>query len=123
MGASNAIAALGTYAGLVPATSMVLLLRMALVSKDDDPHPWYGEGHEALARQALGRGRHAALERKDVKAVERAIEPLAAIGAITADRKASVRRDGPSTVRYRLNLHTPIPPRPRPPESGGRGVS
>jgi len=104
MGASNVIAAYRKYAGVVPHPSMVLLAYMAAVSIDADAEPWYGEGHEALARMALGRGRHAKLERKDIKAVERAIQPLRDCGAITTDRPAASRASGPSTVRYRLHL-------------------
>ena len=52
MGASNVHAAYARYAGKVPATSMQLLAFMAVVSKDDDAQPWYGQGHEALAVHA-----------------------------------------------------------------------
>lgn len=127
MGASNVIAAYALYAGRVPATSMQLLAYMACISKDDDKKPWYGQGHAALAEHALGRS--APITRADIKAVERAIAPLAEKGAITTDRKAAVRSDGPNTVRYRLHLKTPHVPQkpgddteaqdpPRPPKSG-----
>jgi hypothetical protein len=102
VGASNVAAAYQLYAGRVSPTSLHLLVYMALVSRDDDEKPWYGQGHEALAIHALGRP--APPGRADIKAVERAITPLLKIGAIEADRRASVRRDGPSTVRYRLRL-------------------
>ncbi|WP_431895818.1 hypothetical protein [Micromonospora haikouensis] len=129
MGASNVLAAYALYAGKVPATSMQLLAYMAAVSKDDDARPWFGRGHYALAEFALGRGKTGPITRADIKAVERAIGPLAAEGAISTDRKASVRRDGAHTVRYRLHLTTPHAPRktgddtesqdpPRPPENG-----
>lgn len=108
MGASNALAAMHTYAGLVPPTSMLILLRMALVSLDDDPNPWYGEGREALARWALGRGRHAALDEKDFAAVERAITPLREIGAITTDRPSANYSRGARSARYRLHLHRAV---------------
>jgi len=87
---------------------MQLLAYMAAVSKDGDDDPWYGQGHAALAEHALGR--RAPITRADIKAVERAIAPLAERGAITTIRRASVRRDGPHTVRYRLNLVTPVIP-------------
>lgn len=103
MGASNVIAAYTLYAGHVPATAMQILAFMAVVSRDEDRHPWYGQGHQALARHALGREPNTA----GVRAVERAIRPLAEVGAITTDRKPSVRRDGPHTARYRLHLDTP----------------
>lgn len=102
MGATNAMLAYRLYAGRVPATSMQLLAFMALVSRDDDDRPWYGQGHEALAVHALGR--QAPATRADIAAVERAITPLKRIKAIEVDRRAAVRRDGPSTVRYRLRL-------------------
>lgn len=103
MGASNVLAAYALYAGRVPPLSLQLLAYMAVVSKDDDPRPWYGQGHAALAEHALGRA--APIERADIKAVERAIQPLLAVKAIITDRRASVRRDGSHTVRYRLQLH------------------
>lgn len=102
MGAINVGTAFATYAGRVPATSMCLLAYMALVSKDNDARPWYGQGHAALADAALGR--RLPHSKADIVAVERAIAPLVAIGAIEADRRASVRSNGPNTVRYRLNL-------------------
>jgi hypothetical protein len=109
MGGANVAAAYQIYAGKVPATSMQVLLYMALVSKDADPHPWFSKGREALAQLALGRP--APFDRADARAVERAVEPLLAIGAIETDRRASVRRDGSSTARYRLNLDPAHAPR------------
>lgn len=111
MGASNAIAAFEQYAGLVPPTSLLLLVRMALTAKDSDAEPWYEQGHEALARLALGRGKHAEVTRTDVAAVERAIAPLRKIGAISTDRRPARRRDERSTVKYRLHLKAPNVPR------------
>lgn len=109
MGASNVAAAFTTWAGKVPPLSMVVLTYMALVSKDVDRQPWFGQGHAALAVHALGRVEP--VTDADIRAVERAVAPLAKVGAIRADRKASVRRDGPSTVRYRLNLWASDVPR------------
>lgn len=100
MGASNVAAAYARWAGKVPPLSMQLLTYMALVAKDNDTAPWYGQGHAALAVHALGRAEP--VTRADIAAVERAVAPLVKAGAIKADRKAAVRRDGPSTVRYRL---------------------
>lgn len=108
MGATNVIAAYQLYAGRVPATSMQLLAFMAVVSRDDDDKPWYGQGHEALALHALGRP--APATDTDLRAVRRGIEPLLSIGAIEADRRAAVRKDGPNTVRYRLRLVAFAPP-------------
>lgn len=102
MGATNVATAYALYAGRVPATSMCLLAYMALVSKDNDARPWFGKGHAALADAALGRP--LPHTRGDISAVERAITPLLAVGAIEADRRGSVRSSGPNTVRYRLNL-------------------
>lgn len=127
MGARNVLAAFDLYAGLVPPTSMLLLLRMAVVARDGDANPWYAEGHEALARMALGRGRHAVVDEADLRAVERAITPLRKVGAIHTDRPASVRKGGHNTARYRLNLdaHAPrnssgVEPPSRPTENVGR---
>ena len=101
VGASNALAAFVKYAGKVPPQSMVVLLYMAVVSKDSDKHPWYGQGHEALAQHALGRP--GPTTGADLRAVERAVEPLLG-DALIVDRRAAIRIDGPNTVRYRLNL-------------------
>lgn len=89
------------YAGRVPPLSMQCLIYMALVSMDGDDQPWFGMGHEALAELALGRPKP--ITESDLRAVRRAIEPLLA-EAIEADRRPANRGDGPSTVRYRLNL-------------------
>jgi hypothetical protein len=105
MGASNAMAAYAAYAGKVPPLSLSLLVYMALVSKDSDPNPWYGQGHEVLARFAMGRGRHAKVSASDLRAVDRGLKPLREVGAIVTDRPAAVRRDGPNTARYRLDLN------------------
>ncbi len=102
MGASNVLAAYAKWAGKVPPTSMQLLVYMAAVSKDSDRRPWFGQGHQALAQHALGRP--APTRGADIAAVERALAPLAKAGAITTDRRAAVRSDGPNTARYRLNL-------------------
>jgi hypothetical protein len=109
MGASNVAAAYTLYAGKVPATSMQVLIYMALVSKDNDEAPWFSKGREALAEHALGRP--LPFDRADARAVERAIEPLLSIGAISTDRRAAVRREGSSTARYRLNLQLVHAPR------------
>lgn len=101
MGASNALAAYVKYAGKVPPQSLTVLVYMALVSKDADAHPWYGQGHEALAQHALGRP--APTTPTDLRAVERAVGPLLG-DALVVDRRAAIRIDGPNTVRYRLNL-------------------
>lgn len=109
MGASNVMAAYAKWAGRLPPTSFQCLVYMALVSKDGDARPWFGQGHQALAEHALGRP--APITEADVKAVERAMTPLARAGAISTDRRASVRRDGANTARYRLNLYGPDAPR------------
>lgn len=101
MGASNAIAAFTKYAGKVPPQSLNVLVYMALVSKDSDERPWYGQGHAALAQHALGRPGPST--ESDIRAVERAVAPLLG-DALIVERKAAVRIDGPNTVRYRLNL-------------------
>lgn len=101
MGASNALAAFIKYAGKVPPQSLNVLVYMALVSKDSDERPWYGQGHAAIAQHALGRP--APSTESDIRAVERAVKPLLG-DALTVDRKAAIRIDGPNTVRYRLNL-------------------
>lgn len=101
MGATNALAAYRRWAGRVPATSMILLTYMSLVSKDKDDWPWYGQGQEALAEFALGRENP---DRADLRAVSRAMQPLLDAGAVTVDRAAAARNEGNSTARYRLNI-------------------
>lgn len=108
MGARNAIKAYLLYAGKVPSTSMQILAYMALVSKDNDDHPWYSQGHEAIAQFALGR-RENAITTSDLKAVQRALRPLFDAKAITQDRAPAPRRDAPSTARYRLELELAQP--------------
>lgn len=127
MGASNAMAAFRMYSGLVPPLSLNLLIYMALVSKDSDEEPWFSQGYEGLARFALGRGRHAALDESDLRAVERGMKPLRDIGAVSTDRHAAARRDGARTARYRLHLDLDAPRktggvkvRPRPTKNVGR---
>lgn len=129
MGASNVAAAFAKYAGKIPPLSMVCLAYMALVSKDADMNPWFGQGHAALAQGALGR--QMPIDRADIKAVERAIKPLLNLQppAITTERRASGRRTtGHATVRYRLNLafvldldmpRSPASPPPRVPRNSG----
>lgn len=95
------MAAYVRYAGKVPPLSMQILAYMALVSIDADERPWYGEGHHALAEHAMGR---LSPNESDLRAVRRAVTPLIAAGAVTVDRKGAARAQGPSTVRYRLNL-------------------
>lgn len=119
MGASNIAAAFTLYGGKVPAMSMLCLVYMALVAKDADAAPWYGKGHAALAEHALGRP--SPITRKDIKAVERAVQPLIALKAISTDRPAAPRAEGPRTARYRLHLRPDDVPRKtatRPPDSG-----
>lgn len=101
MGAGNVAAAFRRWAGRVPGTSMQVLTYMALVSKDKDDWPWFGQGQEALAEFALGRENP---DRTDVRAVSRAMQPLLDAGAVTVDRAAAARTGGNSTARYRLNL-------------------
>jgi hypothetical protein len=109
VGATNVAAAFQIYAGKIPPMSMQVLVYMALVSKDADERPWFSKGREAIALHALGRP--APFDRAAARAVERAVEPLLAVGAIETERKASVRRDGDSTARYRLNLDPTHAPR------------
>lgn len=102
MGARNVLRAYALYAGKIPPLSMQVLTYMAVVSRDADEYPWYSEGHEALALFALGRTEP--ITRADIGAVERAISALFKAKAITTDRPAARRSDGPSTARYRLEL-------------------
>src|SRR5689334_15321451 len=102
MGARNVAAAYQRWAGKVPASSMQVLVYMAVVAKDSDDWPWYGQGQAALAELPLGRG---VPDAADIRAVSRAMARLLDAGAVTVERAATHRSDGNSTARYRLNLH------------------
>lgn len=102
MGATNALDAFRRYGGKVPATSLAVLLYMALVSKDRDDWPYYRQGQHAIAEFALGRSNPCDA---DLRAVQRAMKPLLDIGAVTVERAGAARSDGNVTARYRLNLH------------------
>lgn len=101
MGARNVAAAYQRWAGKVPGTSMQVLVYMAVVSKDVDPWPWYGQGQASLAEHAMGRENP---DRSDLRAVQRAMQPLLDAGAVSVDRAGASRSDGNTTARYRLNL-------------------
>lgn len=101
MGARNVAAAYHRWAGRVPPLSMQILVYMALVAKDSDTWPWYGQGQAALAEFAMGRPEP---DDTDRRAVGRAMTPLLNAGAVTVERAATQRGDGNSTARYRLNL-------------------
>ena len=140
MGAANAVCAYRLYAGKVPFRSFQLLCYMALIALDRDPAPQYWQGWHDLAVNALGRegevdeqGRLRATG-PALKAVESAMGPLFAAGAVTTTRHSSGRRGGEITARYQLWLTTPAPPGKRgardprgdawrPPENGGLGPS
>lgn len=102
MGASNALDAFRRFGGQVPPTSLVLLLYMALVSKDAHEWPYCRLGQHALAEHALHRPDP---DEADLRAVQRALKPLLDCGAVTVDRAGAQRADGNVTARYRLNLH------------------
>lgn len=102
MGAQNAIAAYQRWGSRVPPLSLVLLVYMALVSKDKDAWPWCGLGQHALAELALNRPDPSA---SDLRAVQRAMQPLLDVEAVTVDRPGASRGGGNTTARYRLNLH------------------
>jgi hypothetical protein len=101
MGARNVVDAYRRWAGRVPGTSMQLLVYMAVVSKDSDDWPWYGQGQASLAEFAMGRENP---DRSDLRAVSRAMGPLLDAGAVSVDRAGAARGDGNTTARYRLNL-------------------
>jgi hypothetical protein len=102
MGATNALDAYRRFGGKVPATSLAVLVYMALVSKDRDAWPFYRSGQHAIAQHALGRTNPT---EPDLRAVQRALKPLLDAGAITVERAGAARSDGNTTARYRLNLH------------------
>lgn len=104
MGAYNVLAAYAMWGAKLPPISFKVLVYMAATSMDSDEFPWFSRGHEHLAARALLRP--PPIGEADIRAVERAITPMLRIGAIHVDRKASVRRDGSHTARYRLSLGT-----------------
>lgn len=107
MGAANAASAYRLYAGRIPATSLNVLVYMALVALDKDPEPSFWQGQEELAMRSLGREKP---DKAAIKAVERAMTPLFEAGAVTTVRHSSGSRDRKITARYRLWLITPAPP-------------
>lgn len=111
MGASNVAAAFHTYARVLRDhdKAMRLLVFMANVARDDDPRPWFGMGHAALAEHALGRDTEdGEVGASDLRAVRRAVTTLLKVGAITVDRPPNGRRADHKTVRYRLHLTVPV---------------
>lgn len=111
MGAHNFAAMIQTYRRALRDHDKAfrLLAYMAHVSRDDDPEPWFGMGHAALAYHALGRDldEHGEASQADLRAVRRGITTLLDIGAITVIRPANGRRSEHKTVCYRLHLHAP----------------
>lgn len=111
MGAHNFAAMLQTYRRALRDHDKAfrLLTYMAHVSRDDDPEPWFGMGHAALAYHALGRDldERGEASQADLRAVRRGITTLLDIGAITVIRPANGRRSEHKTVCYRLHLHAP----------------
>lgn len=121
MGAANALSAFHLYAARIPATSFKVLTYMALVSLDNDPEPWWSEGHEVLASMCFGYAEpdsDAAL-----RAVRRAVTPLFAARAITVTRRSSGHGNTDITVRYRLWLRHSAPDENRPVDNGPEGAS
>ncbi|RBQ21593.1 hypothetical protein DP939_02465 [Spongiactinospora rosea] len=106
MGAGNAKLAFGHYAGRVPPNSMLALVFMALTAMDKDDPPLFWGGHQSIAVNVLGR--RGEYTDADARAVRRLITPLFQVGAIEVYQHASVRRQGSSTVCYRLNLHPDV---------------
>jgi len=102
MGATNALEAFRRFGGRVPASSLMLLVYMALTSKDAHDWPYCRLGQHALAEFALSRPNP---DETDLRAVQRALKPLLDAGAVTVDRAGAQRADGNVTARYRLNLH------------------
>lgn len=119
MGASNALAAYRLYAAELPSTALSVLVYMALVALDADAQPMFWQGAEAIAVHCLGRCEP--LSKSDMRAVERAITPLYAAGAITIDRVPSGRHGKTGlTARYRLWLLEPAPDEKRRAQKVGR---
>ena len=129
MGASNALrvyAAWGrcsysTKAGkaakkqLLADQPLRVLVYMALVARDDDSDPWYGQLHETLGAGALGLDipepddTPETQAQRDValRTVRRAITALHKAGAIETTRRATFGTRGARPARYRLYLDGP----------------
>lgn len=113
MGASNALSAYLVYGSVLGDRALRVLAYMALVARDQDAEPWYGQRHEVLAEFALGRPikGNAEDDATALRAVRRAITELHAAGAITVKRRqANTGRP----VVYRLWLVAPSPDVSRP---------
>ena len=110
MGAHNALAIRQQYGRRLPSSTMHVLTYMALVSLDDDPNPWFSQGHLVLAefglfREVTCRCGHCRACRTHFEAVRRALKPALDLGAVTLERGGSRhRQDGRNTALYRLNL-------------------
>jgi hypothetical protein len=112
MGARNVARAYALGAGLSD-RSMRALAYMALRSVDDHEQPWFRQGHETIAVEALGRepapdgdDPEATRAREaNARAVQRAVTPLLARKIlVTAERGARHRAGDPSTAKYLLRL-------------------
>lgn len=104
MGAANAVRAYRAW-GHLDDRPLRLLVYMALVARDGDAAPWYGQGHEALAMFALNRTPDDA----GLRAVRRSLTPLFAAGALETVKRATYGKRGTSQVHYRLWLDGPRP--------------
>ena len=104
MGASNAVRVYATWGHLADRPLRVLTY-MALVARDNDAAPWFGQGHEALAVFALS----LTPDDAGLRAVRRAVTALHDAGAIETVRRATFGKRGTSHVQYRLWLDGPCP--------------
>lgn len=113
-----------TYGRVLEDRPMRLLVYMALIARDQDSQPWFGQGHAVLAEFALGMDvpEEPAAREAVMRKVRRMITPLFAAGAICTTRRATYGRFIKKNVEYRLHLDTPcscrqVTERPKPARS------
>jgi hypothetical protein len=109
VGAANVLRVYHSWRRHLDDRPFCLLAYMALIARDQDAEPWFGQGHAALAELALGMDVPTEAKQRDavLRKVRRHITPLFAAGAICTRKRARYGRYVKSQVQYRLHLDAP----------------
>ena len=111
MGAANVVKAYHSWRQHLDDRAFCLLIYMALIARDRDAEPWFGQGHAALAELALGMTVPPADKPKErdavLRKVRRQITPLLAAGAICTRKRPRYGKYLKSQVMYRIHLDGP----------------